>query len=352
VLGRAQLDGYVTQTVLDGTWLNLLTAPTDAIEIVVADTTDTDGSPAVQRLRIPQWSAVATAVLDRWAYVATGSSTVRIADVSCPLAPRVLAQMDASHPVHGLLVVGRRLLIWGDARLTIADLSDPNKPSIIGGHEADARIIDVDADGTRLFVSVYKLGVRVLDAAHPQAVVTVGAIDGKAPGTLRYQDGRLYARTFEHMVCLSVADDGQLAELSRMELSPSSRGAFAVRGHTVYLTRRRDDVEFLQVFEYAEPAAPDWVGEHPLTGRPLQIALAGDYAIIAGTSGTQVLDVSDVRRIHAVKTTAALGRAEGVATRGRDAVVAHVSAGLVVFPGAFPGPPLAQRVFLPAAGLP
>jgi hypothetical protein len=110
--------------------------------------------------------------------------------------------------------------------------------------------------------------------------------------------------------------------------TPNVAWDVAVSGNYAYVA---DGSSGLQVIDISDPTSPSFAGTYYTPGGAVGVAISGDYAFVADqNAGLQVIDISDPTTPSLAGSYDTPGNAKDVAISGDYAFVADYSAGLVV----------------------
>jgi hypothetical protein len=250
--------------------------------------------------RIGHWpygSTLAVALAGDHAVYGVGT-VLRVAEISNPETPQVVAELRLENLIHGLGVSGSTVLAATTERgLVAVDLSDPAHPAVadeIGGVDM---AIDLTIDGNLAWLAARSSGLIAVDISDPFHLQTISTLD-------------------EFDSAWNVAVAGDLAVVVDTESG-------------------------LATVDISNPAAPVLLGAlelHHAKG----VAILGDYAYIADQfTGVQVVDISDPSAPVLVTTVSVTSSYcyECLIVDGR-LLVAHRQYGVVVFDLSNPAAPV------------
>ena len=122
-------------------------------------------------------SAFGVSVVGGLAYVADGSSGLRVIDVSNPAAPVEVGSIDTPDFAYGVSVVGGLAYVADGSSVRVIDVSNPAVPVELGSIETEFAY-GVSVVGGLAYVVDSFFGLRVVAVSHPALPVDLGAIDG------------------------------------------------------------------------------------------------------------------------------------------------------------------------------
>ncbi|MFN2195124.1 MAG: LVIVD repeat-containing protein, partial [Anaerolineales bacterium] len=205
---------------------------------------------------------------------------------------------EAIIPVGGasLAVQGNRLYVaGGPAGLHIFDISNPLAAVELGGDPSISDARDVAATDRLAFVAGGSQGLVSYNMRNPSDPQRSGGFRTAGMVNLVALSGNyLYASSDR----LDIVD---ISNPSAPELigSYNRRGAPVVSGEVLYLAAGEDG---LAAVDIRDPTAPVELGVLPLSGEARKVAVAGEHAYIASSSGLQVVDISDPQSMTLIGT--------------------------------------------------
>lgn len=218
----------------------------------------------VGSLDIPWGSGVH--VSGSFAYV--GGLAVKKLDVSNPQNPTIINSMPTSNfSIEDIYISGNYAYVAADiAGLLIMDISDLNKPILIGSVDTPIRARSVFVSGKYAYVATWgEEDLYIIDISNPQRPVIMLSVD----------------------------------------LSPSTWGnGVCVSDHLVYLA---GGIGGLHVIDVTNPLFPVYAGSVLKKGTPNPepfttdhlfpegVFVSGFYAFVADIDGLQILDISDLQ---------------------------------------------------------
>ena len=256
------------------------------IEITVTGTGVEPTITGVGHLDTPG-SARGINVSGDYAYVADGSSGLRIADISDPANPDEVGVFDTPGNAVELYVNGNYAYVADEGQgLRIVDISAPANPSGAGSHPAESYTYDVVVQDGYAYLADWVYGLRVIDVTDPANPDEVG-----------------FLRTAGNAVGINLV------------------------GETIYLVTYGSG---LRVIDVSDPTNPDEIGSYDTPGNAMALTVIGNQAFVADYSGGLVLlNISDPANISAAGTFDTPDRARAVWVVGDYAYVADMNTGLL-----------------------
>lgn len=236
------------------------------------------------------------------AYVAAGSSGIRIVDVVDPEHPvevgscSIIWQYSYGF-AHDLTLAGNYAYVsdyfWG---VVIVDISDPSAPFPVRGRRFwNACIEDVIASGSYLYVNA---GVfYILDISNPPNTTIVGqysppcVTDGMTvSGNYAYLADQNGSGWGGNLRILDVTDPAHPTEAGVCEM-PDIAWDVAVSGNYAYVA---DGGSGLRIVDITNPNVPFEIGYYNTSGGTMSVTVSGHYAYLADNyQGLRVIDVTN-----------------------------------------------------------
>jgi hypothetical protein len=242
------------------------------------------------------WSV---AISGGYAYVAAMERGLRIVNISDPSRPHEVGVYPAGNVVsvtvnypYAYLTVNMGEQASGGFH--VVDVSDPAHPRRVGYRPGYGR--DHTSVGSTAYVT-NEAGLRVMDASDPANPVMVGYVLAPPGGpTLGVQ----------------------------------------VRGKIAYVAQESGG---LVTFDVSDPAAPKVLGHDPRCDSAQDVALSGNYAVVAGMGGSCIVDISDPAKPQTLQLTTPLSGGRGSSVNGTQIYLTATGAGVQAFDIARPGAP-------------
>jgi hypothetical protein len=144
--------------------------PLGAVALITVGALDTPGS------------AEDVALVGDLAYVADGSSGLRVIDISNPALPVEIGALDTPGQAIDVEVVGDlAYLADGDSGLRVMDVSNPALPVELGALDTPGYAYDVEVVGDLAYVANRRFELRVIDVSNPALPVEIGNFDTPGP---------------------------------------------------------------------------------------------------------------------------------------------------------------------------
>lgn len=274
-------------------------------------------------------------------------SMLSVADITDPALPHVVGSTDARGDASDVAVAGHHAYVTtrgpDESGLHVVDISDPGAPVLVGSVDIPEEAHGVAVLGDRAYVGWGTClsggagcpgGLDVVDVSRPARPEILGSVEMSGDRLARgvaVSRGYAYVATFanynDNFGGLEVVDVSDPTSPRTVGKVDCWRGTGVdVAGDHAYLLSSY----YLDVVDISAPSSPRIVGEaHAPNGYMLDLAVVGDSAYIAASTGLLVADVSDPSSPEFVASVDTPTRAEGVAVSGRYAYVA-TRAGLEV----------------------
>jgi hypothetical protein len=227
-----------------------------------------------------------------YAYVADGIGGLRVIDVSDPFRPTLVGGF-ATGDYASDIYLTKQYAYLSDRRggLRVADVSNPALPSLVGSYDTTGSAEAIVVDGNYAYVADGSAGVQVVDISDPARIVRVG---GYVP-TGFCRDITL-AGNYGYLV----SDDGVLEILDLTDpANPSPKGQCLIGG-TPQSIQVVGNYAFiaagsagLQIVNVSEPTNPQRAGNFTPSGSIRSVRVVDGYAYVTGSGGVRVLDISD-----------------------------------------------------------
>ncbi len=115
------------------------------------------------------------AVVGKLAYLARNDG-LAVFDVADPAVPEQIARLSLP-ATQGLTLDGDRVYLAGGSHgLHVADLSIPDRPSLIATHDTPGRVLDVRIRGKYAFLADHRQGLTVVDLSRPDRPQTAATV--------------------------------------------------------------------------------------------------------------------------------------------------------------------------------
>lgn len=229
-----------------------------------------------------------TVVAGNLAFLATGSTGLRVVDISDPASPLTLSGIDTPGDALGLALAGDRAFVAdGDSGLQVVDISNPLTPSLAGHLALPAAAKDVAVSGNYLCVADGDSGLQIVDVSDPSAPARLGCVDTLYVAThVAVKDGFAYVASYTGLAIVDISDPSAPQVVSHLYghvLTVTLAGNLALLGTLGYL----------QIVDISNPASPAVLGSIKAgTTWVNSIAVAGDVAYVLDRTFSMI-DISD-----------------------------------------------------------
>ncbi len=274
--------------------------------------------------------AVGVQVVGGTAYVAVGSSGLRVLDVSDPTNIAELGAFNTPDFAQDVQVVGGTAYVAGGfSGLRVLDVSDPTNITELGFFDTPGTAFDVQVVGGTAYVADFSSGLRVLDVSDPANITELGffntpdfAQDVQVVGSTAY-----VADNSSGLRVLDVSDPTNITELGFFD-TPGQAFGVQVVGSIAYVA---DFSSGLRVLDVSDPTNITELGAFDTPGDAFGVQVVGSTAYVADdSSGLRVLDVSDPTNIIELADFDTPGDARAAQVVGGTAYVANLASGLRV----------------------
>jgi len=263
------------------------------------------------------------AVANAYAYVADGGSGLRVIDVVDPAHPTEVGYCDTPGDASGVAVDGNYAYIAdGGAGLRVISVADPTHPTEVGYCDTPGWAYSVAVYGGYAYVADGDSGLRAISIVDPANPVETGFCGAS------YPDNEV-AVTGEYAY---VANESEGVRIVSVTAHPVEVGRFTpgfvwtdivLDGSYAYLLTSPPR---LVVISVADPEHLSEVGSCATPGEGIGLAVAGDYAYVAGDSGLNIYSIADP--VHPVGVGRLPGNYSDVVVRGQYAYA--VGAGFAI----------------------
>ena len=258
--------------------------------------------------------------------------TVNLSGVGREPSIDVVGSIDTPGDAQGILVVNDFAYIAdGSSGLRIIDVSDPENPDELGSYDTPGISRAVFVVGDYAYAADFGSGLRIIDISDPENPEEVGALerwqmnawDVCVEGDYAYVADE--SQGHSSLSIINISDPENPDEISTVETPGNARGV-AVNGNYAYLAAAGGG---LRIIDVSNPDDPDEVGSFDTPGQAFDVVIVRDYAYVAQwADGLIVVDVSDPENPAEVGSFDTEGEAMGIDVRGNSAFVADRDEGL------------------------
>ena len=229
-----------------------------------------------------------------YAYVANGTSGLRVIDVSDPEHPEARGNIDIQSQAIDVFIDSQyAYLVAKHEGLLIYDISNPVAPVQVGSWDTLAQdepaYVYVQGDfayltrGTLGYYDMYLVILDIADRAHPRAITYYHELD--EPNFIHVNGNLAYVSCRDSLVVLDVSNPQSPVRLGAHAYGAIGR-KIAVEGSYVYAI----GYNMFEIIDVSNPAIPHLTGSIDQTGGR-DISVYGDYAFIGPV--IRMIDVSD-----------------------------------------------------------
>lgn len=232
----------------------------------------------------------------RYAYVGADLNGLVILDVSNPLAPTLVGNLDppSGGVSEGVFASGDlAFLAEGVAGLRIIDVSNPASPTLIATHNTPGSAIGVFVAGDLAYVADGTAGgLQIVDVSDPASPDSVGSLNsaGAATGIWVWGDFAYLADGGPGVQVINVSDPAHPTIVATAN-TPGTAEEVMVQGGFAYVA---DTAQGLRVIDVRNPAAATLLGGVDTPGSANGVWVSGETAFIAdGAAGVRAINVSN-----------------------------------------------------------
>jgi hypothetical protein len=224
-------------------------------------------------------------------FVADGERGFKVLDVSDKRTPLRIASLDG-FTAGALALSGPTAAVVGGSELNLIDVSDPESPHVISTLPADDPRSVAFSDGY-VYLADGTAGVTIIDATDLAQPTIVGRAAAHEAVRVSVEGDYLYVADSE--VGLLILDVSDRANPRPFDVIPADDARnIIVKDGYAYLVRT-DEIDIVRSFIFGDSHK---IASMIPGGRPYDIVVSGDRALIAARSGgIRVLDVSEPRRL-------------------------------------------------------
>lgn len=283
-------------------------------------------------------SAQGVAVADSRAYVAVatwGQETggLSVFDIAAPGTPQEIGFTAVAYPSSalGVAVVGNYIYLAAENHgLRTFNVSTPTQPIETGVYQTLGTVRGVAAAGSYVYVADWQGGLRSVDVNNPAQPVVRDAYDtpNPWPGGVATTGTHAYLVDGESLRIVDTLSPTHLSETA-VYTTPGTAVAVAVAGQYAYIA---DTNEGLLILDISDPSAPSKVADFPTapSGTADGLAVAGNYVYLADRwTGLRIINIANPAlpmQVGGVQPTRAATR---VALAGNYAYVAGEGFGVI-----------------------
>jgi hypothetical protein len=226
------------------------------------------------------------------AYVGVGLriEVLDITDRTKPYAIGATSILDGF--VTDVQMVSDRLFVTLDkGGLSVIDISDPTQPDEIGYTDLPGYSENIDISEHYAYIASGGAGLRVVDISDPEHPEEVGFAytDGYAHDVIVRDETAFMAGTGSGLRIVDVSDPENPHEMSGYD-TPGFARSLTVRDNTVFMT---DGKNGLSVIDVSDEEQPEEIVNYELPGFALHVVSDGMTAYVTTSLGLFALDITD-----------------------------------------------------------
>ncbi len=255
------------------------------------------------------------------AYMAMGWDGLTIADVTDPANPTVLGTLDLLADAEDVVVDGSYAYVSCANGIHVVDIANPAAPVEEGAVTTTSSCYNVAKSGDYLYASAASLGLVIVDVSTPTSPSLVIEFDtpGFARDVVISGNYALVADGASGISIIDISTPSAPVVMSNLD-TPGYAGGIEFSGTTAFIA---DDTQGVAVLDVSNPASPTLVSQIVATGRAKQLALADNWLFVAEyTDGFYVYDVTDPSNATQAGYSLTPGTTNNVCVFGNTAYVA------------------------------
>lgn len=314
--------------------------------LLVLNVADASNPIFLSQSRLPGGFGISYAVdvvtSANYGYVADLYTGIHVVDVTDPSKPSYKKGI-ALPGAHDLDLSGNYLYATLEGNgMAITNITNPLEPKVDSlyapeGVETAVRVADAFA-----YIGYGVDGLRVVNVTDPTKPAHNPAFTYTASGCTSISLGPDAASLYltNEQVGLEKLDISDKADMQSVlsRDTPADAGAVALFGNYAAIVDdtagdapETEGLRLIEISPFKESVQLYLKGFCPTPGRARDVAISGDYAIVAdGETGIQVIDMTDKTAPAIVGSCDTPGSASGVAVSGNDAFIADGEAGMTV----------------------
>lgn len=261
-------------------------------------TYDISSPPALSqtgRLKVSAMSNLC--VVDDYAYIAEGEYGCSILDISDKYAPGNVVSYDLPE-VFDITVIGNYAYMIGkkfgvSKYFYVMDFTNPFSPVEVGAVDlGDVQCSGMLIDGTYAYVSIFNVGLKVIDFSVPGSPYVVDTIPITSANDVAIDGDYAYVAAYgDGLYVVDISDPSAPVIVTSISTPENQIGGVAIKGDYAYLA---DDG--LSVVNIANPEDPQYITSVGYT-QGYNIIIRGDFAYVRDESyfsvAMTVFDISD-----------------------------------------------------------
>lgn len=172
--------------------------------------------------------------------------------------------------------------------LKIIDISDPSDPFIVGSLKTPGNALKLVVSGKYAYIADGYNGIQIVNVSNPAAPTIISSVD--TPGcALDVTISGNYAYVADSYEGIQVIDISNPANIFISGVIATSGKAQCIQIKDNYLYSSGRSFDVIDISDYANPSVVATLND--ISGS--DIDLAGDYAYLAGSSGLQLINISN-----------------------------------------------------------
>jgi hypothetical protein len=280
-------------------------------------------------------------IVGNLAYIADGDSGLQIIDISNPALPTPKGSYDTPGYAYDVQIVGNLAYVADQSSVQIIDISNPTAPILKGSYSSQA--LEVQIVGNLAYVICYanyqQSGLQIIDISNPAQPTFKGSYntpEGVASGVKIVGNLAYLADNSSGLKIIDISNPAS-STLKGSYDTPGNAYDVEIVGNLAYVA----DQSSVQIIDISNPAQPTLKGSYDTLDYAFDLEIVGSLAYITGdfgnntssrgTSGVQIIDITNSAAPTFKAFYGTPGKALGVEVAGNNVYVASDTDGISIF---------------------
>ncbi len=267
-------------------------------DLLIIDAADSQSPTIVSRLELAG-TPKGIAISGTHAFVAASNAGLLVVDISDPLTPEIVGQMDSGAYYHEVTIRDNLAFVLNSDGLQILDISGPTDPQLIGNNDFDNnyRALVISEDYAYVTTDDALWVVDIINLEDPQEVssLTFPFNDGHDdPGEMILQGQLLFVGTNQTgLQTVDISNPYEPTIVGGFHMPDRVKG-MALHENHAYIGYLSDWSPGFKVVDISNPLNPEMLGRTGGVYSPKDMVIAGDLLCVASEYyGLKILDISN-----------------------------------------------------------